>query len=394
MANTLDFKQLSAILNSIVSQATGKTAITPTNTSEFVAVANTALLAGYDPTMNAISQVLSKTIFSIRPYEEKFQGLRVDSQKWGNHVRKINAIDKTFVDDDRYDLTDGTSIDPYVIRKPEVLQTNFYGGDTVSDYITIFRDQLDTAFSGPDQFGDFLSLIMGNIADRHAQSRENLARACIANFVGAKHHDDSANEIDLLDEYNTLTGLALDNQTVYQPDNFAPFMKWAYSRIATVSAMMSERSVKFHMNVTGKEIMRHSPKSKQKVFFFAPAMYQMTAQVLADTYHDTFLRYAANETVNFWQSIDTPDEIQVYPSSMDVSDGTYYAVSDPQTVSTIFCVLIDEEAAGYTILREWMAPTNFNPRGGYHNLFWHYDRRYWNDLTENGVIFTLGTGSK
>ena len=47
-ANVLTYNAIGTILNQIVTQATGKAVITPTNTSEFVTVAQTGLLAGYD----------------------------------------------------------------------------------------------------------------------------------------------------------------------------------------------------------------------------------------------------------------------------------------------------------------------------------------------------------
>lgn len=68
--NELNFKQVSALLTYIVNQATGQSTLTPTNTSEFVSVATTALKNGVDPAMSAITQMVSRTIFSIRPYSE------------------------------------------------------------------------------------------------------------------------------------------------------------------------------------------------------------------------------------------------------------------------------------------------------------------------------------
>ena len=44
-ANVLTYNAIGTILNQIVTQATGKAVITPTNTSEFTAVAQTGLLA-------------------------------------------------------------------------------------------------------------------------------------------------------------------------------------------------------------------------------------------------------------------------------------------------------------------------------------------------------------
>lgn len=68
--NELNFKQVSALLTYIVNQATGQSPLTPTNMSEFVSVATTALKNGVDPVMSAITQMVSRTIFSIRPYSE------------------------------------------------------------------------------------------------------------------------------------------------------------------------------------------------------------------------------------------------------------------------------------------------------------------------------------
>ena len=386
-ANDLTFEQIVTVLNSIAQQATGQAQLTATNTSDFITVAQTTLKAGADPIMAAISQTLSKTIFSIRPYFEKFQGLRVDSIRWGNHVRKLSSVDRPFIQADKWNLTDGTTVDPFVIRQPEVLQTNFYGADTYADELTVFDDQLDNAFKGPDEFGSFISMIMGNITDKHAQAREALARACIANLIGGKVAGDSGNVIHLLTEYNTLTGLTLTAQTVYQPANFAPFMQWVYSRIAEMSSKLTERTTKYHINVTGKPIARHTPMERQKVFMYAPARYQIDARVLADTYHDTFLRFAADETVNFWQAIDDPAAVNVKATYM-ASNGTLTTPQSATKTDNIFAVLMDEEAAGYTTIHEKMGSI-YNPRGEYSNIFWSFDLRYWNDFTENAVIFLL-----
>lgn len=386
-ANDLTFEQIVTVLNSIATQATGQAQLTATNTSDFITVAQTTLKAGADPIMNAISQTLSKTIFSIRPYFEKFQGLRVDSVRWGNHVRKLSSVDRPFIQADKWNLTDGTSVDPFVIRQPEVLQTNFYGADTYADELTVFDDQLDNAFKGPDEFGSFISMIMGNITDKHAQAREALARACIANLIGGKVAGDSGNVIHLLTEYNTLTGLTLTAQTVYQPANFAPFMQWVYSRIAEMSSKLTERTTKYHINVTGKPIARHTPMERQKVFMYAPARYQIDARVLADTYHDTFLRFAADETVNYWQAIDDPAAINVKATYM-ASNGTLTTPANAAKTDNIFAVLMDDEAAGYTTIHEKMGSI-YNPRGEYSNIFWSFDLRYWNDFTENAIVFLL-----
>lgn len=388
--NDLTFNQLSMVLNSIVQQATGQQAQQVTNTAEFVSVAQTALKTGYDPVLQAISQVLSRTIFSIRPYTRKFGGLMVSNQQFGNIVRKLNIADKDWEEDSRFELTDQNSVDMYKVNKPSILQTNFYGANVFEKSLTIFKDQLDCAFSNPDEFARFVSMTMTNASDMIEQAHENLARATLANFIGGKISGDTASVIHLLTEYNTITGLKtpLTAETVYQPANFKPFMQWVYSRVASLSSLMTERTQKFHINVTGKEISRHSPVNKQKVYLYAPARYQTETMVLADVYHDNFLRMADNETVNFWQSIDKPDEINVQPVYLQ-ADGTLKSDDSPVNQKGIFGVMFDEEAAGYTVVNQWSAPTPFNSKGGYSNIFWHFTDRYWNDFTENGIVLLL-----
>lgn len=389
-ANELSINQVSTILNAVVKQATGNTALATVDGNNFATVAQLPLKIGYDPVINAISQVLSSTIFSVRPYSRKFKGINVSSQKFGNITRKLNIADSDWTDDDRQKLTDGKSIDMYVVKKPTVLQTNFYGANAFQRQTTIFKDQLDVAFSSQEEFGRFISMLMSNVSDMIEQGHESMARMCILNYIGGKlaNEDEVNNRIHLLTEYNELTGLTLNEKDVYKPENFPSFMKFVVARIKAISNLMTERSEKFHTNVTGKEIMRHTPLSKQKVYLLAPQQYLMETSVLSDLFNDKYMKITDLELVNFWQNIDKPSDIDIKPIYMDKSGDLKQpesAIKEPH----LFGVIFDEEALGYTTVNNWSAPTPFNARGGYHNIFWHYTDRYWNDFTENGVVLLL-----
>lgn len=386
MPNTLSFNQCATLLNAINQQATGRTEITPTTTADFISMATTVLNTGYDPVINAISQVLSRTVFSVRPYSRKFGGLFMDSQRWGNHVRKLQVIDKEAEEDDRLKLEDGESVDQQRVNKPSVLQTNFYGANVYQRSVTIFRDQLDSAFSGPDEFGRFISMVMQNVSDLMEQDHENMARLTLGNFIAAKIKADPDNVIHLLSEYASSN--EIDPATVKQPENFVPFMKWAYARIKTISGLMSERSVKYHMNIDGKPISRHTPRDRQKLYMYADEVNKIEATVLSSVYNDAYLKGMDYETVSYWQSIDAPMAIKLKPSYID-STGAVVVADENVELYNIFGVLFDEEAVGITTVNTWSAPAPFNARGGYTNTFWHYTDRYFNDLTENGVVFLL-----
>ena len=82
--NNLTYEQSYAFLTDLYEQATGKKSdITVTDTGTFTTVAQAVLKTGYDNIINSISQVLAKTIFSVRPYSAKFKGISVDARRWG-----------------------------------------------------------------------------------------------------------------------------------------------------------------------------------------------------------------------------------------------------------------------------------------------------------------------
>ena len=401
--NTLNFEQVSTVLTSIVQQATGQTVLTPTDTGSFTSVAQVALRADRDSVMQAISNVLARTIFSIRPYSAKMTGLMMDTFRWGAMMRKLSIADDAWQDDPAYDWPalwdnsqnppsgDGQAIDPWTIKKPNVLQTNFYGASVYFDEMTIFEDQLETAFQGPEQLGSFLSLLMTNLSNRLELSNEGLRRGLVANAIASIIDENKADRIvHLLTEYNTLTGLStpLTNQTVYQPANFAPFMKWVYSRVATVSAMMTENSLAYQTVITGKPVLRHTPYQDQRVYMYAPARYQIDARVLADTYHDNYLKYADVETVNYWQSISTPDSMNITPAYTSTS-GVLVTPQSAVSQSDVFGIIFDRDMMGMTMLDRRVLSTPLNTKGLYRNLHVHCKQRVVFDNTEKGIVLLL-----
>lgn len=377
-----------AVLNEIVAQATGKNPITSVPTGDFVSVASTANGIATDALLGAITQVLSRTIFSIRPYSRKFKGLYMDSQRFGNHTRKLNIADSDWSNDLRYDPVDGESIDDQIVKKPNVLQTNFYGQNIFERQVTIFKDQLNIALSSEEEFQRFIAMVMTNASDQIEQAHESTARATLANFIGGKLKGDTANVFKLVTLYNGVAGTELDTATVRKPENFVPFMKWAVGFIKTISDRMTERSQKFHINVTGKEISRHTPYNKQKLYLYSELLNDIDASVMTSIFNDEYLKFADHERVSYWQSIDSPDGINVKPSYLQ-SNGSTIASTEALAQAGIFGTLFDEESVGITTFGEWSAPSPFNARGGYSNIFWHFNDRYFNDFTENGVVFLL-----
>lgn len=387
MANSLTQNQLYTVLNSIAAQATGNAGLTATDTSSFVTVADVTLKSGYDNVISAISQVLSRTIFSNRPYTRKFRTLETDRITFGNHVRKLAIADKDWESDERLPLTEGQSIDMFKVSKPNILQTNFYGQEVYQRHYTLFKDQLDVAFSNETEFARFVAMVVQNCSDIIEQAHESLSRSTVVNAIaGIIALNNSSQIVHLLTEYNTLTGLSLDAQSVYEPDNFKAFIQWAYARMATVSDLLTERSEIFHNNISGKEIKRHTPREMQRAYIYAPTRNMIDSMVYANTFNDRYLRGVEAESVSFWQSIKDPTKINV---KCGYTDNTGAPATDTVTEDNIFALIFDREMMGMTVVNQWSAQTPFNAAGGYSNVYFHFTDRYYNDNFENAVLFLL-----
>lgn len=398
MANGLSIYDISAVANAVLNNAQGGTSQTA-NTSDFTTIAQLALLQGYDPLATAISQVLSRTIFSYRPYNAKFSGLEKNAEKWGNHVRKLNPIDKPLEVDNRLRLDnlnylgDGDTIDQYRINKPEVLQTNFYGAETYQKSLTIWRDQLDTAFSGPEQFGNFLSMMMGNATDQLTQAREDLARGCVVNLIGGTIT--LGNVWHVLTDYNTQTGQSYTATDIMEPAVFSDFYRWFVGQLQSRMDRMEERTILNHVNPfkdgVQKLIRRHTPKSLQHLYMFADFMNNAEAVAVSTTFHDDYLKKADFEKVTFWQNPATPQAISTTVNYLTVGSASADGALATAAVSnsTVIGILFDDEAAGINPVNQWAAATPFNARGGYYNQFWHETTRWYNDNTENAMVICL-----
>lgn len=401
--NTLNFEQVSTVLVSLVKQATGQTVLTPTDTGSFVSVGQILLRADRDAVMNAISNVLARTIFAIRPYNAKMTGLMMDTFRWGGMMRKLSIAESDWQNDPAYEwpaLFDGTqtpptgdgqAIDPWTIKKPNILQTNFYGASVYFDEMTIFEDQLETAFSGPEQLGSFLSLLMTNLSNRLEHSNENIRRGLVANAIGAIIDEGQTDRVvHLLTEYNTQAGFTtpLTANTVYQPDNFPAFMKWVYSRVAQISDLMTERSLKYQTVITGKPVLRHTPVQDQRIYMYSPIRHDIDARVLADTFHDSYLRYADVESVNFWQSINSPDTVNVTPAYTSTA-GALVTPQSAVSQANVFGLMFDRDMMGMTLLDKRVLSTPLNTKGLYRNLHVHCKQRVVFDNTEKGVVLLL-----
>ena len=386
--NTMATEDVYALINALHSQATGKTSIAPTTPADFISMANTTLQAGTDSVYNALMQTIGRTIFSSRPYAAKFGGIQADANRWGGITRKVSIADRDADAEKAYHPTDNTAVDQWTIRKSNVLETRYYGTDVYQDWYTTFQDQLINAFQGPDQLGSFVALQAQEMSNKWEQYREELVRQNLSNFIAAKISLNNS-VYHLLTEYNQLTQQSLTASDIYKDPDMAPFFRWVRSRINQIARQMTERSTKFQVNITGKEISRHTPLDRQKMYLSADALDIIDAMVNTVTFHDEPLAYADVEAVSYWQAIDKPTSINTTPVYLNAATGAVATAESAVNETDVFGVIFDEDAIVYN-LRDWiMTNTPLNARGLYWNTFLTVNIQLCQDLTEKGAVLLL-----
>lgn len=399
--NTDTIYQAGTVLADLVQQATGRNVLTPSTPGEFVSVAALAVNAGLDPMLNALSNMWSRTIFSIRPYRSKLSGLEMTADRYGSITRKLTPVSNDPVADDAYTYPmgydasqtvpngNGQSVDMYALAKKDVLQTAFNGESVYADRFTIFKHQLDTAFSSAGEFMAFNEMQLEDRANSLETWKETKKRGLLANMIAAlSAENQSGRIIHLLTEYNTATGLSLTATTVMEPANYSSFIRWVIARVNTLARLMSERSAAFQTIIGGKNILRHTPANDLRVYLSAEHMDQMDAMALSITYHDDYLKLADVEGVSYWQALASPKSVSVKPTYTNTS-GVVTTSQNNVAVNNIFGVMFDRDALGIASVYEAAYLTPFNTRGEYWNNDYHdvFKTRF--DMTEKAVLLLL-----
>lgn len=384
--NTMALEDVYTLLNNLHAQATGQTGIAATDLSSFQSVATSTLQAGTDTVYQQLMQTIGRTIFSSRNYAAKFNGMRADNVRWGGITRKISIADRDLEAEKAYHPVDAASVDQWEIRKSNVLETRYYGSDVYQDWFTTFENQLINAMAGPEQLGSFVALQSQEMNNKWEQYREELVRSMLVNFIGAKISAGNG-VVHLLTEYNTQTGLTLTAQDIYKEQYQAAFFRWVRARINQLSRRLTERTRAYQIQITGKEITRHTPLDRQKMYLSADALDIIDTMVNTVTFHDEPLAYADVEGVSYWQAFDNPTSVNVTPVYINATGAV--TTGDAVNETDVFGVIFDEDAMMYNVKDYQVNTTHLNPRGLYFNTFLTANIQLMSDFTEKGIVLLL-----
>ena len=373
----MDTNQIYSIVNDVCEQTMGESALQATDTASLVAMGNAILSSSTNTEafIDTLVQRIGRTMISYRPYKSKLGLMAVSDMTMGAIMQKIKVKMPEAVEDVTTQLVDGQSIDQYIVSKPKATQKLFVKRTPYTFYITIQKKWLREAFTSETAMGSFISAIYGEVENKLELSQENLARLCMANFM-ATISTDGNRVINLVTLYNATTGESLTASNALVSEKF---LRFALGIMNNVSRKMETMSILYN---DGSET-RHSPAADQRFVSIIDFQTALETQVQWAAFHDKYVEKKNGIEVPYWQAAQSPYNIDLVIEGDDPEQG------ESTTLSNIVAFIHDRDALGTYRKEVEIATTPLNARGLYTNQFWHMNDLYFNDITENGVIFTL-----
>ena len=375
----METNQIYELVNDVAQQTMGESALTASDTASLVAMGNAILSSSTNTEafIDTLVQRIGKTMISYRPYKSQLGLLAVSDMTMGAIMQKIKVKMPTAVEDVTTQLIDGQSIDQYIVSKPKATQKLFVKRTPYTFYVTIQKKWLREAFTSEVAMGSFISAIYGEIENALELSQENLARLCMANFM-ASISESTNRVINLVTEYNALV-LTSEQVTANNAMINESFLRFALGRMNNISKKMKTMSVLYN---DGTET-RHSPEGDQRFVSLVDFQTALETQVQWAAFHEQYVKKQNGIEVPYWQAAQSPMNINL------IIEGDDPEQEESTTLNNIVAFIHDRDALGTYRKEVEVATTPLNARGLYTNQFWHMNDLYFNDVSENGVIFTL-----
>lgn len=387
--------QLYTLINTVTVEVLGKGAIVKEDLSNVVSIGKA--LENADKIDNYVKKLVNhigKVIFVNRLYAGNVPSVLMDSWEFGSILEKISVDLPDAEMNASWDLTDKESYDPNVFYQPKVSAKFFNSRVTFEIPMSFTELQVKESFSNAEQLNGFVSMLTTAIENSMTVKIDALIMRTIANFMGETVVNDlnTADEgepividptisgvraVNLLKLYNEGATVELTKaNAIKNPD----FIRFATYQISLYADRMTKISTLF--NIEKRD--RFTPETDRHVVLlsdFAKASETFLASI---TFNPDRVALPEHESVPFWQG---SGEQYLFADTSKIDVKT--SAGNEVALDGILGVIFDRNALGVTNL-DRRVTTNYNPKAEFYTNFYKFDAGYFNDLSENFVMFFVG----
>ena len=379
--------QLHALVNAVTQEILGETAVVQEDLSNVVDIGKSIIDSdNVDNYVKKLVNHIGKVVFQNRLYSGGVPSVLMDSWEYGSILEKISADLPEATVNETWALEDKKDYSPDVFYKPSVSAKFFNSKVTFEIPMSFTELQVKESFSSKEQLNGFISMLTTSVENAMTVKLDALIMRTINNMTAETLHNELADKdytktgvkaVNLLKLYNetVTTPLTADN-AVTDPD----FIRFATYQISMYSDRMSKISTLFNV----EKAERFTPKDLQHIVLLSDFAKASETFLASNTQNAEMVALPKHETVPYWQgsglgySFDDVSTINVKTASKaDVN------------VKGVLGVIFDRDALGVSNL-DRRVTTNYNPRAEFYTNFYKFDAGYYNDLSENFVVFFVG----
>lgn len=379
--------QIYSLMNDISQQAWGEDAIDVEDLTGLISLGNKTLSSStdIDNFLKVLVDRIGRTVIRNLDLTINYPNIVRDGFEFGAVLQKISVQPLGAEAATQWDVGSVSyTPDQFRIRKANVVQSLFSDVNTWMFMVTIPDVQFKSAFTSAEAMGAFVEAIINSLTESMTMALNNANRMCVNNFIGEKINA-GHNVVHLLTEYNAIVPTPITDATAIYDSGFLKFMG---KRISDYIRYLNEPSVRFNED----NLVRRTARDNMHVFLIDEVASAFSTYLEADTFNvDLLDRLPMYQPVTSWQAsfadnsgtvADMPDFKTSTTIDIKTTGGT--AVSQDYVV----CLLADREALGTTIY-DLNTATDRNNMDRYTNYSESATIGYFNDLSENGIVFVI-----
>lgn len=375
--------QNSTLINSAVKQMWGQDAPTVQNVSELVSLGEKILSSdtNKEQFLGVLADRIKRTVIRTLDNSIDMPKIFMDYESYFGIMQKITVRPMLSQNDNSWNISeDDYTSTIWEINKPDVSQTFFNNLSAFTIPLTVPDTMLKSAFMDGDMDA-FIAGIFNSIESSLVMLLNALAHLAITNLIAERVKTNK--HINLLSLYNSAMGTTLTTaKALFDAD----FLRYSSMIIRNYINYLRHPSVLYN---DGTEV-RATQRDNMHVLMLSDFVSAFNIYLQSSTFHNELTQLPLYDEVTFWQSVGNTvpsftnnSSINIIPAS-ELNETKKTAV----TQSGIVCVLADRQALGTTLVEDWTGADR-NNRERYTNYTYGANRGYFNDLSENAVVFVI-----
>lgn len=380
--------QIAKILNETINQEQiGESVVVNEDLSNIVDVGrqltdSSTFNSNFDNFTKSLIDRIGHTIFVDRKYTGFAPDLQRNGWEYGSALQKVRCDLQDAEDNKTWtlaDLANGSTVDPFIISKPNVTAKYFNSKTTFQVPITLSQETVKESFLSADGVNRFFSMIENRIMMKQELCTDAMEIRTLNNLIANKIHGNH-NVVNLLTDYNTKYGTALTADNCLSNSDF---LKYSAKVIMLYKKYLSTASMLYNND----GYVTFTPENDLRLTILAEFAKELEVNLYADTYNEEFVKLTGYSEVPYWQGSGTDNTFTAHSTiNITAIDPDSQSFNVEQT--GILGVMYDRDAA-MICNTNYRVQSIFNPSAEYWNYFYKFDCMYMNDLAENCVVFII-----